>query len=336
MPGGEKYMKVLVVGCGSIGARHIRNLRAIGIEDVLATDPSTARLHEVTAENQCRPVETLSAGLAEKPQAVFICTPPNLHVPQAMDAVKAGAHCFIEKPISDSEKSLDDLLSLATSQQRKILVGYVLRFEPVFAEAQRLLSQNAIGRIFYVRAELGTYLPDWRPGQDYRKSYTSHRSMGGGVLLDTSHELDLVRAMMGRTRSVFCAAGTLGGIGIEAEDTAEVTIWFESGTLCSVHLDIVQQSRTRYCKLVGTEGSIVIDFNEGVVKHFLPQKKEWTIIPCARDNNQPYIDEIRHFFDCIRNNTQPRITGRDGKAALQIALAARQSSESGAVVPLSA
>src|SRR5262249_16912477 len=162
-----------------------------------------------------------------------------------------------------------------------------------------------------------------RPWQDYRQSYTSKKEMGGGIILDGSHELDLVRSLLGEVKSVFCAAGSLGGLGVEVEDTAEITLWFQSGALGSVHLDMAQGSRTGYCKLVGAKGTIILDFTETVVKWFSAATNEWQASPYPNDSNQTYIAEMKHFLECARSDKEPLISAHDGRAALQIALAAR-------------
>src|SRR5579862_259057 len=325
-------MKVLVVGCGSIGDRHTMNLCTLGVADVILTDPNPLRLKEVATKHGVQTASSFAEALQRKPDAVLICSTPHLHVPLAIEAVRNGCHCFIEKPISDRLDGLDELLSEAKSRHLTLLVGYNLRYEPAIVEAQALLDQNCIGRVIYVRAEIGSYLANWRPWQDYRQSYTAKKEMGGGVILDASHELDEVRFLLGEVDRVFCAAGKLSDLEIEVEDTAEITLWFRNGALGSVHLDMMEKAKSRSCKLIGTEGTILSDLNEGLVKWYSASAKQWQTSQHSVDNNFTYIAELKHFFRCISGEESPRITGDDGRKALQIALAAKQSAETGTIV----
>jgi predicted dehydrogenase len=327
-------MKVLVVGCGSIGARHTMNLCALGVTDVILTDPDPARLNEVAIKYGVQATGSFAEALHQKPNAVLICSPPHLHVPLAIEAVQNGCHCFIEKPISDRLDGLDELFSEAKSRLLTLLVGYNLRYEPAIMEAQALLNRNCIGRVIYVRAEIGSYLANWRPWQDYRQSYTAKKEAGGGVILDASHELDEVRFLLGEVDRVFCAAGKLSDLEIDVEDTAEITLWFRNGALGSVHLDMMEKAKSRSCKLIGTEGTIMCDLNEGLVRWYSAAAKEWQTSRQSVDNNFTYVAELRHFFHCISGQESPRITGDDGRKALQIALAARHSAETGTIVTL--
>lgn len=176
-------MKILVVGCGSIGNRHTMNLHALGVEEILVTDPDPVKRAKVAADHGALAVSTVDDALHQKPDAVVICTPPNLHVELAKQAVRNGCHCLVEKPISDRIEGLEELFAEAEVRHRILLVGYNLRYEPGLIEVQELLAQDAIGRVIYVRAEIGSYLANWRPGQDYRFSYTAKKAMGGGSSL---------------------------------------------------------------------------------------------------------------------------------------------------------
>jgi predicted dehydrogenase len=328
-------MKVLVVGCGSIGARHTMNLRALGVTDVILTDPDSARLKDVAIKHGAETASSFAAALCQKPDAVLVCSPPHLHLPLAMEAVRSGCHCFIEKPISDRLEGLDELFAEAEARRLILLIGYNLRYEPGIVEARELLALGCIGRVIYVRAEIGSYLAGWRPWQDYRQSYTAKKEMGGGVILDASHELDEVRFLVGEVDRVFCAAGKLSDLEIEVEDTAEITLWFNNGALGSIHLDMMEKAKSRSCKVIGTEGTIFCDLNEGLVRWYSASVKEWQVSRQTLDNNYTYVAELNHFFRCISGEESPRVTGEDGKKALQIALAAKHSAETGTVVRLS-
>jgi predicted dehydrogenase len=326
-------MKVLVVGCGSIGHRHIRNLRALGVSDILAFDPAQERLEGVAQEHQVFACPTLESGLAQNPDAVLVCTPPHLHTLVAQQALEAGAHVFIEKPIANTLDGLDDLLAKARLHKRLICVGYNLRFQARLCKLKEMLDGGAIGKPLMICAEFGQYLPDWRPSQDYRTGYNVSAEMGGGIILDASHELDYVRWLGGEVESVYCVAGHLSSLEMDTEDAAAITLRLASGIIVEVHLDCIQRSYARNCKVAGEEGTLMWDFNEGV-RLYLAATGRWETFPMTEKPNDMYVEEMRHFLACLCGEATPVVDGYTGRRVLEIALAARQSAAEGRAVAL--
>ncbi|MBI4789815.1 MAG: Gfo/Idh/MocA family oxidoreductase [Chloroflexi bacterium] len=312
-------MKAVVVGCGSIGQRHIRNLRALGVEEIAACDPVAERLDQVAREHRVVPFASMEAALANRPEAVLVCTPPHVHTAIAHQAIDAGAHVFIEKPIAHALDGLDKLLDAARKHHRLIYVGYNLRFHAGLLKLKELLDGGAIGRLLSIQAEAGQYLPDWRPTQDYRAGYNVSAAMGGGIILDASHELDYVRWLGGEVESVYCAAGHLSDLEMDVEDTAAITLRLSKNILAEVHVDCVQRGYSRTCKLIGAEGTLLWDFKAGV------RVGQDSFLPFAPDPNEMYLAEMRHFLACVRGEDEARVDGETGKRVLEIALAAKKS-----------
>lgn len=322
--------RFLVVGCGSIGQRHIRNLRALGVSDIAAYDPDAARLKHVAQEYEAAPYASVEAGLADRPEVVLVCTPPHRHTAIARQAIDAGAHVFLEKPIAHVLEGVPELLQAAHDRERILYVAYNLRFHAGLRKLKELLAEGAIGRLLAIRAEVGQYLPDWRPTQDYRHGYNVSAAMGGGIILDASHELDYVRWLGGEVESVYCAAGHLSDLEMDVEDTAAITLRLQKGVLAEVHLDCVQRGYARSCKLIGADGTLIWDFKEGV-RQLLPDKT-WRGYAIAPDPNEMYVAELRHFLACVRGEETPLVPGEEGRRVLEIALAARQSARTGCEV----
>lgn len=316
-------MTLLVAGCGSIGQRHIRNLIAIGAGPVLAFDPSEAA-RQAAASAGATPLASLAEGLSRRPDAAIIATPPDLHVAQAIESLDAGAHVFIEKPIAASLEGVDALIARADEAGRVAYVGYNLRFHAAIREIKNRLDAGAIGRLIAIRAEFGQYLPDWRPSRDYRQVYTAQASRGGGVLLDVSHEIDYVRWLAGEVSTVQAIADNSGTLEIDVEDLALMTLRFESGAVGHIHLDCLQRVYSRTCKLIGTSGTLLWDFSEGI-RLYQADTRQWTHLPIVPDTNEMYVDQMKHFVDCIRGAATPAVTARDGRRVLEIALAARRA-----------
>jgi len=314
----------LVAGSGSIGRRHMRNLRTLGIQHLVACDTDAERLSPVISELNVKPFTDYERALAEtSPDIVFVCTPPVFHVSQARQAVQAGAHVFIEKPLSNTLDGVDELIAEAEARRRIVQVGYNLRFHPGLQMVKRLLAENAIGRVLWACAEVGQYLPDWRPWQDYRQSYTARQDLGGGIILDASHELDYIIWLLGQPVAVMCMASKVSSLEVDVEDCADVLLRFSDGTQADVHLDFVQREYTRSCKLVGESGTLLWNYAESQLRLYQAENSEWETIPYIFDANQMYMAEVEHFLTCVIEDVVPVVGLRQARCVLEVALAAR-------------
>jgi predicted dehydrogenase len=327
-------MKILVIGCGSIGERHIKNLKSLSAGSIIAYDINSDRLQEIKEKYSLDVFENIDVAFHQNPDAVIVCTPPTLHIPMAIKAVDHNAHVFIEKPLSHSLENVDDFLTRAKKKKRMVFVGYNLRFHKGIRLLKQLLEVEVIGRPLVIRAEFGQYLPDWRPSQDYTKSYTANKSMGGGIILDGSHEIDYVRWFAGEIKEVFCLADTLSTLDVDVEDTAEILLKTEKNIIAEIHLDFIQRAYSRTCKIIGTQGTLIWDYVENIVKLFSPDIKQWKTYPIQTDPNEMYFEEMKHFLNCVNGKSNLLIDGYSAKKVLEIALAAKKSAEVGKAIQL--
>jgi predicted dehydrogenase len=324
-------MKFLVIGCGSIGERHIKNLRNLSIDNILACDIDSKRINLVKEKYNAEIYKDVDEALENKPDAVLICTPPNLHIPMALKAIEYNAHIFIEKPISNNLEKVNYLLDEAKRKDLIVSVGYNLRFNQGIQLIKKMIDDNTIGRILSARAEFGQYLPNWRPSQDYRKSYTAKSDMGGGIILDGSHEIDYIRWILGDVTDVFCFADKIGNLDVDVEDTAEILLKLKNNIIANIHLDFVQREYSRGCKIVGEKGTIVWDYLKNCVKVYYDTTEHKLVYLIKTDM---YMDEMKHFIECIKGKACPLINGEDARKVLEIALAAKESAKSGRIIKL--
>ncbi len=328
-------MKFLVIGCGSIGKRHIRNLKSIlqnSDDEVFAYDAHAEAMAFVRKEYQVRTFDNLDAALMEA-SAAFICVPNHLHVPLALKAVQHNCHVFIEKPLSHSRENVEELLSLAREKSLTVTCGYMLRFYSPLKKVKDLLDNQALGKIYGARIECGYYLPYWRPTQDYRQNYGARKNEGGGIILDAIHELNYLQWLLGKAAEVFCYAGKKSNLEINTEDYAELLIKFENGITATAHLDYLQRSYRRNLEIIGEKGMILWDFNDHSVTLYDDEKKRWEISKEDKmDFNVTYLDEEKHFVDCVRKKSPHLISGEEAYYDLKLALAALESAEKGVVV----
>jgi predicted dehydrogenase len=313
----------LVVGCGSIGQRHLRNLHGLNVRRLATCDPDVARTATMRTELGVETFVNMADALAAwRPGVVFLCTPPAFHVEQALQAVAAGAHVFIEKPLSNALDGVEELIASARAGRRVCQVGYNLRFDSGLRLVRDLMVRGEIGRVLWARAEYGQYLPDWRPGRDYRDTYSAQKGLGGGVLLDVSHELDYVIWLLGPPTQVTWMTGRVGGLDVDVDDCATVLLRFAGGAQADVHVDFVQRGYSRSCKLAGERGTIVWDFAAREVRLFDSRKGSWEVRSYADGPNDMYVAEVRHFLQCVENGTEPEVDLAQARAVVGLALQA--------------
>ena len=320
-----RRISVLIVGCGSIGKRHARVLWDLGVADLRACDPLPAPREALTAQvPTAKMYESYYAGLLDKPDAVWICTPPALHIPMAQQAIRAGCHVFTEKPLSDTTEGVDDLIAFAAENQMKVMVGLCFRYHEGLVKAKRYLDVGRIGRLVSVRAMVGEHLPDVRP--DYRSLFSA--KYGGAF--DLIHDIDLALWYAGQSvRQVYCLNGSYSDIGIEAPDIAEILIRFQDRCLASVHLDFFQRPRRRQIELIGTGGVIVVEFARWdgcTVSLFEAQRGEWEREELITDRDDMFRAEDRGFLQAIADDTPIACTIAEGLKSIEVVLAAQTRS----------
>jgi predicted dehydrogenase len=343
-------MRFLFAGLGGIGQRHLRNLRTIrgdsvevrawrqrGLKTTLTEQLQVEAGADVEEKFAVRVVPELVPAL-ESADVVFVCNPTRAHIRVALAAARAGCHLFVEKPVSDSWEGIDELLELARERRLVTFVGYQLRFHPLMIRLQELVRERAVGNFLAVRAEVGEYLPGWHRYEDYRSMYASRRELGGGVILSQIHELDYLYSLFGLPRRIFALGGHLSRLEIDVEDVASVSLeFFVDRHLLPGHLlqDYLQRPPARTCVVVGDAGKIVVDFNAVTLNRWDEKGElvETLSIPDYRRNDM-FLYELKHFLSCIEDGQSPLIPLSEGVQSLRMALAARDSVETGRVIQL--
>lgn len=324
-------MRFMICGLGSIGRRHLRNLVRLGQEDIVLyrTGKSTLPDDEVADF----PTEhDLGAALERwQPGAVLVTNPTALHLDVALPAAKSGAHLFLEKPVSDSMEGVAALQEEIRNGGLRVLVGFQFRFHPGLRRAKSLLEQGQIGTPLAAVAHWGEYLPDWHPWEDYRQGYSAREDLGGGVVLTLSHPLDYLRWLLGEVVSVRGEMRRSEALDTQVEDTAQIILEHESGTLSSVHLNYHQRPMRHDLEIVGSAGTLRWDAVENEVSWWNPDDERWQTeaAPKRFERNSMFVDEMSHFLDVVRGEAQPVCDLEDGIAALRIALAALDSARDG-------
>jgi predicted dehydrogenase len=330
----ETAMKALVVGAGSIGRRHLQNLKALGVNELGVVETDAERRHALNLELKAEEFSALEPALDWSPDFVVIASPTHLHVTHALQVADRGVNVFVEKPLSHSVAGLSELSDLVENKKITSMVGCNMRFHPGPAQVKHLLTEDRIGPVLFARVHVGSYLPNWRPSTDYRVNYAAREETGGGCILDCIHEIDLTRWYLGDVREVTCMAGHLSSLEIATEDVASILCRHLGGAISEIHLDYVQQTYERGCQIVGERGSIFWDFTGKQVRWFDGGTERWSTFsePEGWQVNQMYVDEMKHFIDCVAAGRPTALPIPEAMAVMQIAFAAKTSAREGRVV----
>ena len=323
-------LKILIVGRGSIGNRHIQNLLQLGCEGLSVCRTRRESAEMSSSGHAIHSYYDLEEALSQEPDVVFITNPTALHVPVALAAAQRGCNLFVEKPLSNTLEGCEKLLNLVKQRELTATVGYNLRFHPVLQTVREIILSGQIGKILSVRAWIGQYLPDWHPGEDYRTGYMARPELGGGVILTLSHELDYLYWLFGEVSDVTAVSARSEGLEMSTESLAEITLRFKNGMLGQVHLDCLRRTPARGCDIIGADGTIRVDLLKSKIYVHLPGMSEPTTIERPlRDPNAMYIDEVTDFLGCVATKRGPKISLEEGIAVLKIALAAHRAAQTG-------
>jgi predicted dehydrogenase len=274
------------------------------------------------------------------PELAVIANPATFHIEIAKTLAERGTHLLIEKPISDSVKDVSGLIDLCKSMGIVLSTGYDLRFSPSLRFFRQLLISGEIGEVLSVRSEVGQYLPKWRPSKDYRETVSAQKKLGGGVLLELSHEIDYIRWIFGEVAWVKATLSQQSALEIDVEDTAMITLGLKHSVskkiiLCSLNMDFIRRDHTRTCTAIGATGTLLWDGVNGEVHSYTEDKPNPTLLfshPPIRD--ETILSEWEDFLVSIRKNRSPQVTGIDGLKVMQIVEAVRESSRTGVKVQL--
>jgi len=317
-----KDLRTLVVGCGSIGKRHARVLRQIGVKTLYACDPVPGQVEAAARDARFDKVaDSFEAGVALAPDVVFLCTPPALHVAQATQAITAGCHVFSEKPLSADLRGVDELADLVARAGRKFMVGLCFRYHRGLLKAREVQEAGRIGRIVSIRALMGEHLPDIRP--DYRSLYLAKYN-GAFELM---HDIDLAIWYAGQdVRAVQGIYGGFSDIGIEAPDLVELLLEFPDRCVASVHLGFFQLPRRRQIELMGTRGTITVEFaswDECTISVYDAESRAWAVERLATDRDDMFRDEDREFLQAVASDRPVVCTLAEGRKSLRAVLQAQ-------------
>ena len=297
---------ILLISCGSIGRRHLKNTRKL-LPDCRI---GIYRLHNTDAKNVPEEANEVFYSQEEasafKPDCVIVSSPANQHVKNTMDFLETGANVFIEKPLATSSLDIEPLVYTAAESNHFTMVGYVLRFQPIFSFLKNYLASGKLGIVHSANVEVGQFLPDWRPNADYRQGVSAQKALGGGVLLELSHEVDYSSWLFGFPDSVICSADRLSNLEIDVEDSACMIMEFHKPKKRIVlQLDFLQRSASMRLQVVGSLATLHADFIKEEAYISTPRGTEALKVPKMDSGNEMYLRQFDYFFHRSFEDYQP-------------------------------
>lgn len=335
-------LRVLVVGLGSIGVRHLTNLRRLGCGHVGAFRSLKRPLHKPVDLSGVALYDDFDKALRQGYDAVVVCNPTSLHLEYAQRAAETGCHLYVEKPLSDTLENIDELLQTVRKNKLVVMVGCQFRFHPNLITVKRWLGQKLIGRLLSVQVDTGEYLPGWHPWEDYRASYAARQDLGGGVILTLIHEIDYLYWLLGPLRPLDTLGGISGALEVDVEDHMTSMLLSHEHVPVMLHMDYLQKPPCRQMKIIGNHGVIEWDYYQGIARLMLDgELKETSELPPNWERNDLFLAIMSDFLESVCQGRVPRVPLEDGIETLRIALElkaqlARQSDDAGIEGPAGA
>ena len=324
-------LKVLVVGYGSIGKRHVNNILSNTNSEIIIC--TKRRDLGFLKKRGIKIYNSLEESLEDKPDIGFITNETSLHIPTALKLANAGLDLFIEKPLSNSMTGIKQLEKIVRKKRLVIMIGCNFRFHPCIKKLKQLVCNNRIGEVISVQAENGSYLPDYHPWEDYKTRFTGS-SMGGGVSVSEIHDLDYLYWIFGDIKEVLSITGKFSHLKTRTSDLSSSIIKFRNNIVGQLYLDWFQRPAFRRCKIKGTKGILYWDSDSNEVKIFNSKRRKWKSVLKVKTNyldyyqkNPMYVDEIKHFLNRVKNRKDTISDLRDGVRTLQISLSMEKASK---------
>jgi len=311
----------LVVGLGSIGMRHLENLRRLGCGRIGVFRSRRAPLHRPLDLTDVAIHYEFDGALERGYDAAIICNPTSLHTEFATRAAASGCHLYVEKPVSNTLENTDELLRNVNRNALVAAVGCQFRFHPNLTAIKGWLDEELIGRVLGVHVDTGEYLPGWHSWEDYRQGYAARQDLGGGVILTLIHEIDYLYWLLGPLKPVNAFGGTSGALDLAVEDHLTGVLLSESGAPVTLHIDYLQRPPCRQMKIVGSRGTIEWDYYLETAKAVVDgELKEESRVPEGWERNDLFLAIMSDFLDAVRVGGTPRVPLEDGVETLRIAL----------------
>jgi len=319
--------KIAIIGCGSIGRRHIQNFLSCGC-DVVAWNRGDERRLEVENDFNIKTFSDYESLVFNfGPDAVIICTPNLCHIDDAIYFAKKRINLFIEKPLSFDLTNIDTLELLIKKNNLICHVGSNMRYHFGPKSLKKIIDSKNYGKVIWANIWAGMYLPDWHPKEDYKKMYSSKISLKGGAVLDFIHEIDLLLWLFGKPERVFSIVQNLNILDIETEEIADVIFKYKTKQL-NLHIDYLQKPFQRGIRILFERGWCEWDLNYNKIKVFdyTSDTLNELSLPKGYNKNDMYLLQTKEFIKALNKKNAFFTDLKQGIESLNLALEIKKQS----------
>lgn len=299
--------KILCISLGSIGKRHLRNTRELLPDAEIAVYRQHTRSEQIVPEGADAIFHSIDEALAFAPDAVLISSPASEHINKASLFIEKNIPVFLEKPLAAKSDDLKNIVSLSESSSGFVMVGYVLRFLPALHRIKKLIDDGILGKIYTARVEVGQYLPDWRPSSDYRDGVSAQKKLGGGALLELSHEIDYATWLFGFPKFIQCSCSKLSDLEIDVEDSAHIIMEYSDKRVL-IQLDFLQKVANMEIEIVAEKVTLKANLIKEEIFLYSPEYPNGEPIDCDKlpNGNDIYLRQFDFFFKKSLSDYQAR------------------------------
>jgi len=326
---------ILIVGTGSAGKRHAKNLHALGCE-ISCMDPRQDRLDEIAAEEiNLKAVFTSledAFAAAGRFDAVVVASPPSFHVDQCISALQRGVPVLLEKPVSPDLTGALKLHNAVKDTAVPLLLGYTWRWWPPLLKVKTLVDQQAVGQLRHVKFTMAAHLADWHPWERYQDFFMASKTLGGGAILDESHWLDLMLWFFGMPEKLFAKVEKVSDLEIDSDDNVDMLVFYDSGMRVSLHLDLYARPHEKSIQFAGENGTLIWQPNS--IKIGKEMDPNWEIEEFDYDRNDMFVGVAEEFLNILSGGSVQTCTLEDGVRVLKLIEAARQSSTAEKIIKI--
>jgi predicted dehydrogenase len=307
----REIKRIAIIGLGSIGRRHLRLIKEIrpSVKVILVRSGKGQKWSEEELADVI--VYTLSEAISIGIDAAIIATPVVSHVSNAIKLIEHEIPILIEKPLSHTVESAEKLYKAWSKKKTLVLLGYSLRHTSAASFFYKKIKDDCIGRILSITIKCESYLPKWRPDQDYRNTVSAKKNLGGGALLELSHEIDYANWFFGPFLSVSSILYNSKTLDIDVEDMVDIIFETYDNKSVNIHLDFCSQIPCRFCSVKTDRGELRWNLIENNVS--------WTEVDKTKNiwnfkdgRDEMYMNQLSHFFNCVEAQDDPKVTIQDG------------------------
>lgn len=287
----KKVKNILIVGYGSAGKRYHRIIKKYFFLNKL-------KIFSLNKKNKKKIfIKKLSEIKNFNPQLAIICTPATKRIKIIKFLIDLKTNLLIEKPLAFNYVEAKKISKYINKSKLIVKVGYNLRFLNSLKTLNSLIKSKILGKIYFVDIFAGQNLLNWRKKKDYKNTVSAQKKLGGGVLLELSHEIDYVNWIFGYFDRIFCKNSKISDLKIDVEDNAKILLFSKNKYTINVNLDFCRQDPIRICHVVGKNGSLIWNGVKNKLLYFSNKKKNWKNIRFKKNNIQnSYLQQLKEII----------------------------------------